>query len=153
LHDLLTHLYVLVPTLDDDKHYWIGEDEVEKLLRHGEGWLGAHPQREQIVNRYLKHRGHLARQALARLLESDQQDTEESEERNAAEEEQVEEKISLNEQRLNTVMAALKASGASRVLDLGCSYGNLLRRLMEDKQFTEIVGVDVSQRSLQIAAE
>ena len=37
LGDLLTHLYVLIPVLDNDKHYWIGEDEVEKLLRHGEG--------------------------------------------------------------------------------------------------------------------
>ncbi|HLL90687.1 MAG TPA: 3' terminal RNA ribose 2'-O-methyltransferase Hen1, partial [Tepidisphaeraceae bacterium] len=67
LHDLLTHLYVLVPVLDNDKHYFIGDDEVDKLLRHGEGWLSAHPMREQIVRRYLKHRKHLADVALARL--------------------------------------------------------------------------------------
>ncbi len=65
LRDLLTHLYVLMPVLDNDKHYWIGDDEVDKLLRHGERWLAGHPEREQIVNRYLKHRRHLARQALA----------------------------------------------------------------------------------------
>lgn len=153
LRELLTHLYVLVPVLDNDKHYWIGDDEVEKLLRHGQSWLGAHPEREQIVNRYLKHRGHLTRQALASLLEPDQQDAEEVEERHAVEEEQVEEKISLNDQRLNTVVAALKASGATRVLDLGCSYGNLLRRLMDDRQFEEIVGLDVSHRALEIAAD
>ena len=41
--DLLTHLYVLVPVLDDEKHYWVGDDEVEKLLRHGEGWLADAP--------------------------------------------------------------------------------------------------------------
>jgi len=39
----LTHVYVLVPVLDDEKHYWVGDDEVEKLLRHGEGWLAAQP--------------------------------------------------------------------------------------------------------------
>src|SRR5688500_10869213 len=72
LAQLLTHLYVLVPVLDNDKHYWIGEDEVEKLLRHGESWLAAHPEKEQIVSRYLKHRRHLADQALAQLLEEDQ---------------------------------------------------------------------------------
>src|SRR5688500_8473020 len=87
LHDLLTHLYVLVPVLDDDKHYWIGEDEVQKLLRHGEGWLAAHPQREQIVDRYLKRRKHLAREALARLLEEDQREADETAERRADEEE------------------------------------------------------------------
>jgi hypothetical protein len=41
LRDLLAHLYVLIPVLDDDKHYWVGADEVDKLLRHGEGWLAA----------------------------------------------------------------------------------------------------------------
>ncbi len=153
LRDLLTHLYVLMPVLDNDKHYWIGDDEVEKLLRHGERWLAGHPEREQIVNRYLKHRRHLARQALAQLLEEDQTDAEEAEAQHAGEEEQVEAKISLNEQRLNTVVAALKASGANRVLDLGCSYGNLLRRLMDDRQFDQIVGLDVSHRALEIAAE
>lgn len=46
LSDLLTHLYVLIPVLDDDKHYWVGDDEVDKLLKHGDGWLGAHPERD-----------------------------------------------------------------------------------------------------------
>jgi hypothetical protein len=43
--DLLTHLYVLIPVLDDEKHYWVGDDEVDKLLRHGERWLASHPER------------------------------------------------------------------------------------------------------------
>ena len=64
LKDLLTHLYVLIPVLDDDKHYWVGDDEVEKLLRHGEGWLREHPESELITNRYLKHQKKLAREAL-----------------------------------------------------------------------------------------
>jgi 3' terminal RNA ribose 2'-O-methyltransferase Hen1 len=153
LHDLLTHLYVLIPVLDDDKHYWIGDDEVQKLLRHGEGWLSAHPQREQIVSRYLKHRRHLAREALARLLEEDQKEADEQEERHAAEEETVEKQMSLNEQRQAAVPSVLKESGAKRVLDLGCSTGNLLRLLMADKQFSEIVGMDVSHRALEIAAD
>jgi 3' terminal RNA ribose 2'-O-methyltransferase Hen1 len=67
LSALLNHLYVLIPVLDDDKHYWVGEEEVEKLLRRGEGWLDAHPDKELIVRRYLKHKRGLARQALERL--------------------------------------------------------------------------------------
>lgn len=68
LCDLLTHLYVLIPVLDNDKHYWIGDDEVEKLLKRGKGWLEKHPEREQIVYRYLRHRRDLARDAIARLV-------------------------------------------------------------------------------------
>lgn len=153
IRDLLTHLYVLVPVLDNDKHYWIGDDEVDKLLRHGGAWLAAHPEKEQIVTRYLKHRRHLAREALARLLEEDADALGDAEERHATAEEQVERTISLNEQRLNAVMRELKASGAKTVLDLGCSYGNLLRQLLADRQFERIVGLDVSYKALEIAKE
>jgi 3' terminal RNA ribose 2'-O-methyltransferase Hen1 len=153
LSDVLSHLYVLIPVLDDDKHYWVGDDEVEKLLRHGEQWLATHPERERIIDRYLRHRRHLARQALARLLEEDQQEADEAEQAHAAEEEVVERKISLNEQRLGAVVAALKSSGTKRVLDLGCSTGNLLRRLLEDRSFEHILGLDVSYRALELAAD
>lgn len=153
LRELLTHLYVLIPVLDNDKHYWIGEEEVQKLLRHGEAWLASHPERDQIVYRYLKHFKYLANDALARLTDGDAEETETAERQRAGEEEQVERKISLNEHRLTTVMAELRATGAKRVLDLGCSYGNLLKRLLEDKQFEQIVGLDVSHRALEIAAE
>jgi len=153
LCDLLTHLYVLVPVLDNDKHYWIGEDEVQKLLRHGQDWLAAHPEREQIAYRYLKHQRHLARQAMAQLLEEDQQDVDEVEEVHAVEEETIEKSISLNEQRMGAVIAALKSSGAKRVVDLGCGSGKLLGRLLEDKSIERIAGMDVSHRSVEIAAE
>jgi len=156
LHDLLTHLYVLMPVLDNDKHYWIGEDEVQKLLRHGGDWLARHPDRQAIVDRYLKHRRHLTRSAesaLARLIEEEQPEPDETEQEHLAEEQAVERKISLNEQRLTAVIDALKTSGAKRVLDLGCSNGNLLRGLLAERQFEEIVGLDVSYRALEIAGE
>src|SRR5439155_8323693 len=153
LRDLLIHLYVLVPALDDDKHYWVSEDEVEKLLRHGEGWLAAHPEREAIARRYLKHQPRLARDALARLAEEDAPDPDAAAEARATEEAVLEERLSLNEQRLGAVTAALRECGARRVLDLGCGEGRLLRELHKDRTFAEIVGVDVSHRALEIARE
>jgi 3' terminal RNA ribose 2'-O-methyltransferase Hen1 len=153
LQRLLTHLYVLIPVLDDDKHYWVDQAEVEKLLRHGEGWLGNHPEKEQIVSRYLKRQQRLAREALEQLLEEDQPDPDEAEGAHGREEAAVEEKISLNQQRLGAVLAALKASGARRVMDLGCGEGRLLRMLMEEKQFEQILGMDVAYRTLEIARE
>jgi 3' terminal RNA ribose 2'-O-methyltransferase Hen1 len=152
LHELLSHLYVLVPVLDNDKHYWVAQDEVEKLLRHGEGWLAAHPEREQIARRYLKHQSRLTRSALSRLVE-EEEDPDAAEETRDQEEEAVERRISLNEQRLTAVAAALRESGARRVLDLGCGEGKLIRRLLDDAAFTEIVGVDVSVRALEVARE
>jgi hypothetical protein len=67
----MTHLYVLVPVLDDQKHYWIGNDEVDKLLRHGKGWLEEHPEHKLIAYRYLNHRRRLVRSAIARLVAED----------------------------------------------------------------------------------
>jgi 3' terminal RNA ribose 2'-O-methyltransferase Hen1 len=139
--------------MDDDKHYWVGDEEVEKLLRYGEGWLADHPEREFITERYLKHQRRLTRAALAQLTEEDDLDPDTADAMGDEEESSVEAPIRLNEQRLDAVMDALKESGASRVLDLGCGEGKLLRLLLRDKTFTHIVGMDVSYRSLEVAAE
>jgi 3' terminal RNA ribose 2'-O-methyltransferase Hen1 len=155
LHELLTHLYVLVPVLDDDKHYFVGDDEVAKLLAKGEGWLAAHPERELITSRYLKHQRYLARRALAQLvqLEDEGADPDCEAEIHASEEERVEEKVSLADQRIGAVIAALKDAGACSVLDLGCGEGRLLRALLKEKSFARIVGLDVSHQALKRAAE
>jgi 3' terminal RNA ribose 2'-O-methyltransferase Hen1 len=153
LSDLLTHLYVLIPVLDDDKHYWVGDAEVEKLLRHGEGWLREHPERELITHRYLKHQKNLTREAMSRLLGEEEPSADEVAEAHAREEDAIEKPISLAEQRMGVTMAALRSSGAKRVLDLGCGEGRLLRELLKDKVFAEIVGMDVSHRALEIASQ
>ena len=146
--DLLAHLYVLLPVLDDDKHYWVGDDEVDKLLRRGGDWLGTHPERELITRRYLRHFRGLTTDALARLLADDEAGTDIADPR----EEAVEETLSLNQVRVEAVRSALKAAGVRRVLDLGCGDGKLLRALLAEPQFTEVVGVDVSHRALESAS-
>jgi 3' terminal RNA ribose 2'-O-methyltransferase Hen1 len=148
LADLLNHLYVLLPVLDDDKHYWVDEAEIEKLMRRGEGWLGAHPERDLIVRRYLKKQARLYFPALAQLDEASPPVEEPDE---PGREEQLEERVSLRDQRLGTVLSVLKVSGARRVLDLGCGPGALLERLLrEDYEF--VLGADVSVRALEQAA-
>lgn len=151
--DAFTHLYVLVPALDANKHYWIGEAEVDKLIEKGGDWLAAHPSRELVVTRYLKRHRQLARLALARLAP----DEEEIEDKRAsslpAGEEQLEGPIRLHDLRLDTVAQALALSGAKIVADLGCGEGKLLRRLVRDRLFEKVIGLDASVRSLEIAAE
>ncbi|HYG81632.1 MAG TPA: 3' terminal RNA ribose 2'-O-methyltransferase Hen1 [Pyrinomonadaceae bacterium] len=152
LRDLLTHVYVLAPVLDNEKHYWVGDEEVEKLLRHGEGWLAAHPEREAIAHRYLKYRRSLANEALARLMNEETPDPDAAVEAHDTEEERVERPLSLNERRQAAVLAALRDAGAKRVVDLGCGEGRLLKTLLEDRGFDEVVGMDVSHRALEAAA-
>jgi 3' terminal RNA ribose 2'-O-methyltransferase Hen1 len=150
--EVLNHLYVMLPVLDDQKHYWVSRDEIEKLLRRGEGWLRDHPENELITRRYLRYQPRLAREALARLLEEDQADPDSEVQLHDQEEERVERRIGLGEQRIDAVLGALKEAGASRVLDLGCGDGRLLQSMLRDGSFERIVGVDVSYAVLERAA-
>lgn len=152
LRDLLEHLFVLLPVLDDDKHYWVGSDEVDKLLRRAGDWLADHPERELITRRYLRHDRQLTTDALARLLTDDATDPDEVEAAHDLEEEVVEKPISLNEHRLASVIGQIEAASARTVVDLGCGAGNLVRRILSDTKVEKVLGVDVSHRALEVAA-
>ena len=152
LADLLRHLHVLIPVMDNQKHYWVGHDEVEKLLARGGTWLGRHPERDLIANRYLRYQRPLAAGAIARLVAEEQPDPDEAADSAAEEEAVVEEPIRLVDQRMGAVVAALRSAGATSVVDLGCGEGRLLRELLADRRFTRIAGMDVSHRALEIAA-
>src|SRR5262249_25556126 len=54
LAELLSHLYVLIPVFDNHKHYFVGRDELEKLLDKSRGWLAERPLKEELAQRYLK---------------------------------------------------------------------------------------------------
>ncbi|HSR54537.1 MAG TPA: 3' terminal RNA ribose 2'-O-methyltransferase Hen1, partial [Acidobacteriota bacterium] len=153
LADLLTHLYVLIPVLDNQKHYWVGEEEVDKLLEKGGDWLKAHPMREQIARRFLKHRSSLFRDALERLMAEDEPGLEERDAEKEREEDAIERPIGLNDQRIGAVLSVLKKAGASRILDLGCGEGKLVEALLKQTGVTRVVGIDVSIRALERARD
>ncbi len=162
LADALSHLYVLLPVLDGSKHYWVAADEVDKLIRAGAGWLGEHPERGWITRRYLARSHALVRTAPARLAELDDAEPEQVD---AVEDTTATDSSATDTDGPHTVPAApplavarraavlteLRAAGTRRVLDLGCGEGALLRELLADKDFEEIVGVDVSTRALAVA--
>jgi len=179
LRDLLAHLYVLIPVLDRKKHYFVDKQELEKLLAKGEGWLGDHPMRTFITARYLRNKRSWVREALERLdddgaigdalAESDETGPAVAARGGAAggedgdaaegvaetsrdkEELALEQPLGLHAQRLEAVTQALLAAGVRRVVDLGCGSGKLIKRLMAEPQFLEILGVDVSIQSLEVA--
>jgi 3' terminal RNA ribose 2'-O-methyltransferase Hen1 len=153
LADALNQLHVLLPVLDESKHYWQGPDEVDKLLRSGEGWLANHPDKDLITRRYLGRRSGLARVALARLAELGDEVEETIE---PAEDEEVLQpegkRVPLNTERHEAVYQALLGLGATSVIDLGCGPGQFLHRLAKTPAFTRVAGCDVSTRSLEHAA-
>jgi 3' terminal RNA ribose 2'-O-methyltransferase Hen1 len=145
VRQLLSHLYILIPVCDNDKHYWVGEHEVEKLLEKGRDWLPGHPARELIIRRYLKNQGQLAGKALLVLMEGDGGFDEPEPEAETVQR--------AHDLRLLAARDELLRAGAKSVADLGCGEGKLLRLLLEEKQFTRILGMDVSYRSIEIAKD
>ncbi|GAB3620339.1 3' terminal RNA ribose 2'-O-methyltransferase Hen1 [Glutamicibacter endophyticus] len=148
LHLALRQLYVLMPVLDDAKHYWVGDDEAAKLVRQGEGWLAEHPERELIAHRYLAHQRDLVEVArelgVSGTPEVSEQATETTDQNNPA--------VPLRILRAEAVLGALHETNSHSVVDAGCGPGALLRRLQKDGFFTRIVGTDVSGRALERAA-
>jgi 3' terminal RNA ribose 2'-O-methyltransferase Hen1 len=154
LADALHHLYVLLPVLDDAKHYWVATEEIDKLVRAGAGWLADHPQRDLITRRYLAHQRALTVDALARLADVDDTDADalDNADSGPVTADPVDARVPLAEARRSAILRVLRDSGAHRVLDLGCGPGALLRELIRDTSFSEIVGADVAARSLAMAA-
>jgi 3' terminal RNA ribose 2'-O-methyltransferase Hen1 len=163
LAEALSHLYVLLPVLDDSKHYWVDDAEIDKLLRAGGDWLAAHPERELITHRYLAHQRTLAATAVARLAEVD--DTEPEALDNAVPDAPDSTGLgtpphrnSLAQRRREAVLAVLrdtvlKDSAAARVADLGCGEGRLVALLLGEPSAARVLGVDVSHRALERAAQ
>ncbi|WP_026128424.1 3' terminal RNA ribose 2'-O-methyltransferase Hen1 [Nocardiopsis halophila] len=153
LSEALSHLYVLLPVMDGAKHYWVADDEVDKLLRNAGGWLAGHPERPRITSRYLARRRHLARQASARLdaLGALEDLPEHEPPERPPEEEAREREPTLADRRAGAVLSALKAEGARTVLDLGCGAGALVRRLLDDAAFTRVAGADPSADAVAAA--
>jgi 3' terminal RNA ribose 2'-O-methyltransferase Hen1 len=156
LADALNHLYVLLPVLDDAKHYWVSTDEVDKLVRAGGGWLAGHPERELIGRRYLAHQRSLTDAALTRLAEADDLDPAELDNAVPALEPESAQaeggRGSLARFRRQAVLGALREAGAHTVADLGCGEGALTADLLDDAQFTRVSATDVSTRALAQAA-
>jgi 3' terminal RNA ribose 2'-O-methyltransferase Hen1 len=160
LRDLLTHLYVLVPVLDNAKHYFIGDDEVEKLLARGAGWLAAHPEKELITARYLRHRSRLTDAALERLAVVEEAEAVAPEDAGGGEaaqaaEERLESPVRLNDRRIEATVGAVRACAppARRVIDLGCGEGKTLAAVRDALPNLEtLAGTDVSPVELAKAA-
>ena len=144
LKELLSQLYVFILALDNDRHFWISQTDIDVLIRRGEGWLSSHPQKDWITRRFLRNLKSFTSQALLRLA---------GEEALKEDAQQSKAWVSLHEQRLQKAFDLIKDSGAKSVLDLGCGEGKLMKKLIRDSQFTRIIGMDVSFSELQKAKE
>jgi 3' terminal RNA ribose 2'-O-methyltransferase Hen1 len=151
LQSSLQHLYILLPILDNQKHYYFKEEELEKLLEKAKDWLVDHPEKLLIINRYLSYKTSF-QQSVLNALQVEKETLSATEEESVVQEELLLEKpLSLHQQRHEAVISTLMDHSVKSVLDLGCSNGKLLQRLLQEPVFTKIAGVDVDAQALQQA--
>ena len=166
VRELLEHLYILLPVLDNSRHSFVQEQDVDILIRKGGNWLARHPERTAITRRFLRRQAGLTQLALDRLLTIDEAPADDLIDSFVSNEDATTlpaaadtvslpdpvtipaHRKTLHEQRLNAVLDGLLTSGACSVLDLGCGEGQLLRKLMAEPQFSRILGMDVAYREL-----
>ena len=124
----LQQLFLIIPVLDNYKHYFIDESEIEKLNRYGEGWLEEHPQKEFIVRRALRFK-----EIYGQLEEQDHS------------EKQIH-PIPLNELRYEKIVDSVKKLPIKRnIVDFGSGEGKLSARLGFVDKVEEILAVEPSE--------
>jgi len=141
LKELLSHLYVLIPVLDNDKHYFVSSAEIEKLLTKGKGWLENHPEMEIIAKRYMIGLKSLSKEVIEKLYEGNESY------KNLLNLAKKEKKY-LNDIRLDSVFNELVQNKIYSVIDIGCGEGKLIQKLIKSSQFNKIAGMDVSYKEL-----
>lgn len=158
--DLLNHLYVLIPVLEGEKHYAVREFEVDKLERHGAGWLDSHPMREAIMARYLEYKRNLVNDAQNRIPEAPTPDEDgvEAEEGDGVDaEREIERTLPLWKSRILAVKDILAKEKVTSAVELGCGDGKVLASVASEKssekKIEKLAGMDVSMRSLRIASD
>jgi 3' terminal RNA ribose 2'-O-methyltransferase Hen1 len=138
LQEGLRHLFVLIPVIDNYKHYFIDEKEIEKLERYGEGWLEQHPLRDLIYRQALRFK------EIYSLVENSSKD-----------EKKVEpvKKVRLNELRYEKIVNAVSQMKPRSVVDFGSGEGKLSVQLGFVEGITEILAVEPSESASLKALE
>lgn len=153
LQVFLRHLYLLTAVMDDDAPEWEREDEAERLLTLGETWLSDHPEQAWILERGRSIRRRLLHPGLEPLLSmAGERPVDRLRALEPGLEARLEAGLNLVSRRLQAVVRVLEQQRISRVGDLGCGEGRLLKELLARPQFKRIVGLDVAVECLERAS-
>lgn len=136
LQKLLSQLFILLPVFDRQLHFWIGESQLEKFIRHSTGWLENHPEKSFIINEYFWPASELKYRVLEYFNAIPSAD---------------EKAPGLNALRQEEIINSLIRHDATSILDLGCGNGSLLELLAQEKRFSKIAGMDIAARNIDEA--
>ncbi|HWO95040.1 MAG TPA: 3' terminal RNA ribose 2'-O-methyltransferase Hen1 [Bacillus sp. (in: firmicutes)] len=141
----LRHLFILIPVLDNYKHYFIDEKEIEKIQRYGEGWLDEHPLRSYIIEQSLRFKELINKVPISSSIVT---------ENKVNDDVSAPPKIRLNEQRYQAIIDKVESLPLNqKVVDFGSGEGKLSVRLGMVPNVQEILAVEPSESSQLRALE
>lgn len=133
IQNALKHVSILIPVIDNYKHYFIDEREIEKLDRYGEGWLENHPLKRFILKRTLRFQGLISQSKYYEKEPYKDQD-------NLP-------KARLNDLRYEAIVNYVKTlSNKETIVDLGAGEGKLSVQLGFIQGVKEILSVEPSNK-------
>jgi 3' terminal RNA ribose 2'-O-methyltransferase Hen1 len=137
IREVLRHLLVLIPAIDNYTHYTELDTLVAELKNYGEGWLDQHPKKAFITARFLRN---------SRKLIKEFDGAEEKKQGEA----ELEKRIFLGELRTNWFLDTVKRLGARSVVDAGCGSGRLAEA-MNKAGVLEVSAFDCHGKAVQAA--
>ncbi len=159
LCDSLRHLYVLLPVLDEKKHYYMDKQEVDKILSKGQGWLADHPEKSVILRTSLGRKPSLMREAFEQLSNAEPEFKTPDEEASDTDEatnqpvERAPKKVTLHRQRHDRVTELVRELKPKSIIDLGCGEGKFIRSIIPIQGIEKIVGLELSYYTLERATK
>lgn len=138
LQEILSHLYILLPVFDRQTHFWLDESQLQKFIRHCQGWLGRHPEKRLIINEYfgpvseLKYRLMKHFGVIRPLADKSRTPT-------------------FNQMRRSAISDVIAASGAKTIIDLGCGDGSFVFSLHGQNRYEKLAGMDASAQNIENA--
>ncbi|WP_342431763.1 3' terminal RNA ribose 2'-O-methyltransferase Hen1 [Neobacillus sp. FSL H8-0543] len=135
VQNALKHISTLIPVIDNYKHYFIDEREVEKLDRYGDDWLESHPAKLLILKRALRYQSLIVKSKFYHREQSTKGIVEQP-------------KVRLNEQRYDAIVNYIKGlPNRETIVDLGAGEGKLSVQFGFIDGVKEILSIEPSSKS------
>lgn len=141
---LFKQIFVLIPVIDNYKHYQIDQNDADKLLRYGDGWLEHHPKKNLITNRFVGYKKSLANEVIQILDQKEQNQDDVVEVKT-----EPETKTPLGKLRYSAFSDKIRELDVSSVVDMGAGEGRLLELFVQNENLEEIFACEPTLRGIE----
>ena len=151
LKNILSHLCIILAVLDNSLHYWMNENEIDKIIEMSKVFLKNHPMEDYIMKHLSKEKINSKVKAISFVSQDKLWNRYLIPTVNKGREKLLKKQVKFNEEKHNYIISVLKGLNSKSVVDIGCGEGEFIELLFKDVNFERILGVDVSNYMIEKA--